>query len=205
MAAARWLALALLACVAAGGAAAKLPTLAKPGGPPVFEGLSDISRLDPETQFPTTLAVGYVLNGLANYTYYNPATMQTMVQIGKFQSWQCATAKGTFKAIVGLTTLSNGTQTRKTVCMYGEVYLMQQQISWVQSESACPEALPEDGSYHTTTLYSLDRDATFECGEADGDADGYLSSSTDVGGPQGLTSATGPTSGDFGMAPSPAF
>lgn len=33
------------------------------------------------------LAVGYVLNGVSNFTFYNPDTMKTMVQIGEPGGW----------------------------------------------------------------------------------------------------------------------
>lgn len=187
-------------------AAAALPTLAKPGGPSIIEGLGDIAKLDQTTDFATgetqgskngfcvlwiepgqdacvprkacallrchistqlcafsidgpygeaaVLAVGYVIGGASNFTFYNPNTMQTIVQTGewlgglspstfpsfkinphlllvclhqnaclswqaapvettaagKFKSWQCADANGTFNAIVELTTLTNGTR-----------------------------------------------------------------------------------------------
>lgn len=200
----RWCALVLLACLAAGGARAALPTLANSGGPSLFEGLGDIAQLDSETDFATVLAVGYVLNGVSNFTFYNPDTMKTMVQIGRYKSWQCNVANGTFNAIVEVTTLSNGTQNTRTVCMFGEVYLTQQQFSWVQSEASCPTVLPGAG-YYTNTLYSVPRDATFECGDADDSgADGSSSSTTDLGGPgSGMSSSsmTGTTDSAFGVPP----
>ncbi|KAL4423623.1 hypothetical protein ABPG77_009210 [Micractinium sp. CCAP 211/92] len=194
----RYCVLALLACLVVGGARAALPTLAKPGGPSIIEGLGDIAKLDQTTDFATVLAVGYVIGGASNFTFYNPDTMQTTVQTGKFKSWQCADANGTFNAIVELTTLTNGTQTAKTVCMFGEVYIIQQQFSWVQSETACPTQLPIDG-YYTNTLYSLPQGATFECG--DGGGDGEMSSSTDVGGPSPGMSTTSMTTDSFGVPP----